>query len=189
MHSPYGFKNSDEFCEMIRSFNGKTPRIAESAFVSEAAYVVGDVEIGEESNVWPCAVIRGDFGKIQIGKNVAVEDNCVIHSGTLSGPIQDVTIGDRVIIGHGAVIHCRSIGNNVLVGMNATILQDAKIGNNCVIGAACLIGQGVNIPDNSLVVGVPGKIKGEPTEQQRWWAKEGYKEYQTLIKLYKEQGL
>ena len=188
MHSPYGFKNSDEFFEMIRSFNGKTPKIAESAFVSEAAYVVGDVEIGEESSVWPCAVIRGDFGKIQIGKNVAVEDNCVIHSGTPSGPMLDVAIGDRVIIGHGAALNCKSIGNNVLIGMNATILHDVEIGNNCVIGAGCLVTQGAKIPDDSFVVGVPGEIKGEPTERQLWWVKEGYKQYLELVAQYKREG-
>jgi carbonic anhydrase/acetyltransferase-like protein (isoleucine patch superfamily) len=174
---------------MVRGLNGKTPRIAESAFVSEAAYVVGDVEIGEESSVWPGAVIRGDLFRIKIGRDVSIEDNCVIHAGPPSAFIGEVTIGERVIIGHGAVLHCRSIGNNVLVGMNATILQDAKIGNNCVIGAACLVGQGVNIPDNSFVVGVPGTIKGQPTEQQHWWTREGYKEYQALIKEYKKQGL
>ena len=79
---------------MIRSFNGKTPRIAESAFISEAAYVIGDVEIGENSSVWPGAVIRGDMGKITIGDNTAIEDNCVIHSGSPKIPwIEDVTIG------------------------------------------------------------------------------------------------
>jgi carbonic anhydrase/acetyltransferase-like protein (isoleucine patch superfamily) len=174
---------------MVRSLNGKTPKIAESAFVSEAAYIVGDVEIGEESNVWPGAVIRGDFGKIRIGKNVAVEDNCVIHSGTPSGPIQDVTIGDKVTIGHGAVLNCKSIGNNVLIGMNATILHDAEIGNDCVIGAACLVSQGARIPDRSFVAGVPGKIKGAPAGQQLYWTKEGYKEYLQLLKHYKKEGL
>ncbi len=81
---------------MIRSFNGKTPRIAESAFVSEAAYIVGDVEIGENCSIWPGAVIRADFGKIKIGTNTAVEDNCVIHSGSPSSPDSagDMAIGD-----------------------------------------------------------------------------------------------
>ena len=174
---------------MIRSFNGKTPKIAESAFVSEAAYVVGDVEIGEESNVWPGAVIRGDFGSIKIGRNVSIEDNCVIHSGTPSSPVGDVSIGDRVIIGHGAVLNCRSIGSYVLIGMNATILHDAEIGNNCVIGAVCLVAQGAKIPDNSFVIGVPGKIKGQPTDQQLWWTREGHKEYLELVNQYKRQGL
>ena len=174
---------------MIRSFNGKTPTVAGSAFVSETAYVVGDVEIGEESNVWPGAVIRGDFYRIKIGRQVSIEDNCVIHAGPPSAVTGDITIGDRVIIGHGAVLHCRSIGSNVLVGMNATILQDARIGNNCVIGAGCLIAQEADIPDHSFVVGVPGKIKGPPTEQQLWWVREGYKDYQGLIKQYKKEGL
>ena len=102
---------------MIKSFRGMTPKIAKTAFVSEAAYVVGDVEIGENSSVWPGAVIRGDFGKIKIGKHTAVEDNCVIHSGSPSSPISDVTIGDNVIIGHSAVSNCRRIGNNVLIGL------------------------------------------------------------------------
>ncbi|MFH0845681.1 MAG: gamma carbonic anhydrase family protein [Pseudomonadota bacterium] len=174
---------------MIRSVNGKTPKIAESAFISEAAYVVGDVEIGEESSVWPCAVIRGDFGKITIGHHTAIEDNCVIHSGTPSAPVGDVFIGNMVHLGHGAMLNCMRIGDNVLIGMNATILHDAEIGNFCIIGANCLVGQGMKIPDNSLVLGVPGKIKGEPSPEQLWWAKEGYKGYTKLMKQYKEQGL
>ena len=174
---------------MIRSFNGKTPKIAESAFVSEAAYVVGDVEIGEESNVWPGTVIRGDVGKITIGRNSSIEDNCVIHSGTPSAPVGDVFIGDRVIIGHGAVLNCQRIGDNVLIGMNATVLHDVEIGSHCVIGAACLVGQGMKIPDNSFVVGVPGKIKGRPTPEQLWWTTQGYKVYLELVHQYKKEGL
>ena len=158
---------------MIRSFNGKTPRIAKSAFVSEAAYVVGDVEIGEKSSVWPGAVIRGDFGAIKIGRDVAVEDGAVIHSGTTSVKMQDTVIGDNVHIGHGAVINCHKIGSNVLVGMNATLLHNAEIGNYCIIGAHCLVSQGMKVPDKSFVAGVPGKVKGEVTEKQLWWVREG----------------
>ncbi len=174
---------------MIKSFSGKTPKIAESAFVSEAAYIIGDVEIGESSSVWPGAVIRGDFGKIKIGKNTAVEDNCVIHSGSPSGPVMDITIGDNVHIGHGAVINCRRIGNNVLIGMNATILHDAEIGDFCIIGAGCLVSQGMQIPDRSFVVGVPGKIKGEISDQQLWWVEKAPQNYAELIKQYKREGL
>jgi carbonic anhydrase/acetyltransferase-like protein (isoleucine patch superfamily) len=172
---------------MIRSFNGKTPKIAESAFVSEAAYVIGDVEIGENSSVWPGAVIRGDSGNIKIGNNTSIEDNCVIHSGL--PPSGDVTIGDKVHIGHGAVINCRRIGNNVLIGMNSTILHDAEIGSFCIIGANCLVKQGMKIPDRSFVAGVPGEIKGEVSPQQLWWVEEGPKIYAELTKQYKEQGL
>ncbi len=174
---------------MIRSFNGKTPRIADSAFVSEAAYIVGEVEIGENSSVWPGAVVRGDFGAIKIGCNVAVEDGAVIHSGTTSVQMQDTVIGDNVHIGHGAVINCRKIGNNVLVGMNATLLHDAEIGNYCIIGAGCVVGQGMQVPDRSFVAGVPGKVKGEVSEKQLWWVRDGTAAYVELAKQYKEQGL
>lgn len=173
---------------MIRAFNGKKPRIAKSAFISEAAYIIGDVEIGEGSSVWPGAVIRADLGKIRIGKNTAIEDNCVIHAGSPSTITADVTIGDEVHIGHGAVVNCRRIGNNVLIGMNATILHDAEIGNGCIIGAGCLVSEGMKIPDNSFVVGVPGKIKGQVSEKQIFWLKEAAKIYAKLVERYKEQG-
>jgi carbonic anhydrase/acetyltransferase-like protein (isoleucine patch superfamily) len=174
---------------MIRSVNGKTPRIAESVFVSERAYVVGDVEIGEGSNVWAGAVIRGDFGKITIGRNSAIEDNCVIHSGTPGPVVGDVTIGDNVLIGHGAVLNCRRIGSNVMIGMNATVLHEVEIGSFCLIGAGCLVAQGMKVPDNSFVAGVPGEIRGEPSPQQKWWIEEGPREYAKLAKQYKEAGL
>jgi len=176
---------------MIRSLGGKTPKIADSAFISEAAYVVGDVEIGENSSVWPGAVIRGDFGQIRIGNNTIIEDTCVIHSGSPSGPVAmaDVTIGDNVQIGHGAVINCPRIGNNVLIGMNATILHDAEIGDFCVIGAGCLVTQGMVIPDRSFVVGVPAEIKGPVSPEQLWWVEEGSPLYHKLARQYKEEGL
>ncbi len=173
---------------MIKAFEGKTPKIAKSALVSEAAHIIGDVEIGENSSVWPGAVIRGDFGKITIGKNTAIEDNCVIHSGSPHSDIKDVTIGNDVHLGHGAVINCRKIGNNVLIGMNATILHEVEIGNFCIIGAGCLVSEGMKIPDNSLVVGVPGKIKGRVSAKQSFWIKEAPQIYAKLVKRYKEQG-
>jgi carbonic anhydrase/acetyltransferase-like protein (isoleucine patch superfamily) len=174
---------------MLRTFNGKTPKIDQSAFVSEAAYVVGDVEIGENSSVWPGAVIRGDFGKIRIGKNTAVEDNCVIHSGSLSSQIGDVIIGNEVHIGHGAVINCRSIGNNVLVGINATILHDAEIGDSCIIGAGCLVSQGMKVPGGSFVAGVPGEIKGAVSPRHSAWIQGAPQGYVELARRYKAQGL
>jgi carbonic anhydrase/acetyltransferase-like protein (isoleucine patch superfamily) len=138
---------------MIRSFNGKSPKIAESAFVSEWAYVVGDVEIGAYSGVWPGAVIRGDFGTIRIGRDTHIEDNSVLHAGT------DMDIGDNVIIGHGAVVHCRRIGNGVLVGNNATLLDQAEIGDSCIVGANSMVATGQKVPPHSLMVGTPARVK------------------------------
>jgi carbonic anhydrase/acetyltransferase-like protein (isoleucine patch superfamily) len=175
---------------MIRSFNGKTPKVAESAFISEAAYVIGDVEIGENSSVWPGAVIRGDMGKIIIGKNVVVEDNCVIHSGSpIIPPTSDVIIGDNVIFGHGAVSNGRRIGNNVMVSMKATILHDAEIGDNSIIAAGCVVTEKMKIPEKSFVVGVPGEIKRKVADYQSYWMKESPRIYAEIAQLYKQQGL
>ncbi len=168
---------------MLRSFDGKAPKVAGSAFVSEAAYVIGDVEIGENSGIWPGAVVRGDFASIRIGCNTMVEDNCVVHGGA---PLE---IGDNVLVGHSVVVHGKKIGSNTLVGNNATILDDAEIGNSCIIGAGCLVSQGMKIPDNSLVVGVPGRIKGQISPQQQQRLEMGPRVYVELARRYKEQGL
>lgn len=169
---------------MIRRLNGKTPKIAASAFISEAAYIVGDVEIGEDSSVWPGAVIRGDFGSIKVGKNSCIEDNCILHSARHS-----LVIGNNVRIGHGAAVNCRIIGNEVLIGMNSTILHEAEIGNQCIIGANCLVMQGMKIPDKSFVTGVPGKVKQEASPEQLLWITKGSDAYTALAREYKEQGL
>lgn len=172
---------------MIRSFGGKTPKVSESAIVDDTAVLIGDVEVGEQSSIWPGAVIRGDMGKIRIGNQTIIEDNCVIHSGRPGSKTEDVFIGDRVIIGHGAVLNCQSIGDYVLIGMNATLLHGARIGSFCIIGAAALVGDGKFIPDYSLVFGVPGRIKGRPSEKQLWWVKHAYEEYEGLIAAYRKQ--
>jgi carbonic anhydrase/acetyltransferase-like protein (isoleucine patch superfamily) len=172
---------------MIKSFNGKTPLIADSAFISEAAYIVGDVEIGEHSSVWPGAIVRGDTGKVVIGKYTAIEDNCVIHSGIPGDG--DTYIGDFCNIAHGAVIHCKSIGDRVMIGIMATVLHNARIGNFCLIGAACLVMEDMVVPDHSFVVGVPGRIKGKVQADQMFWLDRVPEEYAVLAKRYQEEGL
>ena len=137
---------------MIRSLDGNKPKIHPSVFVSEAAYIVGDVEIGEGSSIWPGAVIRGDYGKIIIGKNCSIQDNCVLHTDDY------LELGDNVLMTHGAVIHGGTIGNNVLIGVNAAVLESARVGNYCLIGACALVLADANIPDESLVIGVPGRV-------------------------------
>jgi carbonic anhydrase/acetyltransferase-like protein (isoleucine patch superfamily) len=168
---------------MIRDFGGKTPMVADSAFVSEAAYVVGDVEIGEEASVWPGAVIRGDFAKIKIGRLSVVEDNSVIHAGA------DLVIGSQVIIGHGAVVHCKRIGNHVLVGSHATLLDDVEIDDFCMIGAGSIITPGIAVPSMSYVLGMPGKVKGRLSGEQIVRLKEGASLYARLARKYRQSGL
>jgi len=168
---------------LIRTFDGKTPKIAESAFISEAAYIVGDVEIGDYSNVWPGAVVRADFARIKIGRYVDIEDNCTVHAGN------DVEIGDNVILGHGAVVHSSRVGNNVLIGMNATTLHNSQIGDNCIIAAGAVVTEGMKIPSNSFVAGVPAKVKGPVTEEQRGWTDGHFAFYPPLAKRYKDHKL
>jgi carbonic anhydrase/acetyltransferase-like protein (isoleucine patch superfamily) len=168
---------------MIREFKGKSPKIAPSAFVSEAAYIVGDVEIGENASIWPGTVIRGDFAKVTIGKNTSIEDNCVVHSG------DGVTIGDDVIVGHGAIVHCRKVGNNVLIGNNATILDNAEIGDLCIIGAGSLVTPETKIPAESLAMGVPAQVKGKLLQKQKDQLIAGSAFYIQMAQEYKQQGL
>jgi len=142
---------------VLESFMGKVPCIPDSCFVSDAAYIMGDVELGEACSVWPGAVIRGDTpggihgSQMTIGNNTHIEDNVTVHFTK--------SIGDRVVMGHGAVVEAYSIGNNVLIGDNATILAYSKIGDNCIIAAGSTVTEGMEIPDNSFVTGAPAKIK------------------------------
>ena len=119
-------------------------QIHDTAFIAPGAVVLGDVTIGENSGIWYNAVVRGDRDSIVIGKESNIQDNAVVHLG--SG--YPVEIGDHVTIGHGAIVH------------------GCKIGKNCIIGAGALVTQNVEIPDNSLVIGNPGKVKREVTKEE-----------------------
>ncbi len=161
---------------MIETFDGKTPSIDPSAFVHPLALVRGDVRIGELSVIHAGAVINADLSQINIGDRVMIEDNCVIHAGGYEdwqrGVRTPLTIGDDVILGHGAVVHGTRIGHRVMVGMNATVLQDADIGDYCVIAAGAVVPEGKHIPPRSFVAGVPATIKGELSEKQALWTGE-----------------
>lgn len=168
---------------MIRQFDGKKPSIAATAFVSEAARVIGEVTLGENSSVWPGAVVRGDFASITVGDNCQIEDGCVVHAA------RPMTIGNKVHIGHGAVIHCLKIGDNVLIGSNATLLEGAVIGNGCVVAANCLVNERMEIPEDSFVAGVPAVVKGKTTSAQRSMVEAGVKGYVDMGRQYLEDGL
>lgn len=168
---------------MIYEFDGKTPRIAATAYINKASYVVGDVEIGEESSVWPGAVIRADVSSIKIGDHCHIQDNCVLHAEF------PMIIGENVLLAHCVMMHGKSIGNNTLIGNNATVLDDVEIGNCCVVAAGALVPEGMKVPDFSMVAGVPARIKGKVTEKHMGWVGRGIPIYTSLAKKYKEQGL
>ena len=148
---------------MIRPHRGRTPRIPASAFVDDSAQVIGDVEIGEESSVWMCVVIRGDVNWIRIGRRSNVQDGTVVHVMTKTHP---TTIGDNVTIGHGAIVHGCTIEDQCLIGMGAILLNGAHVGSGSIVAAGTLLVEGMKVPPRSLVMGSPGKVKRSLTDAE-----------------------
>jgi len=147
---------------VIYEFEGKRPKIHESAFIDENAVIIGDVVLEEKTSVWPSAVLRGDVEQIYVGKSSNIQDNVSIH--TSHG--QPTIIGEYVTVGHNAVVHGARIGDCVIIGMGAIVLDGAKVGNHVIIGAGALIPPGKEIPDYSLVIGVPGKVVRQLSEEE-----------------------
>jgi carbonic anhydrase/acetyltransferase-like protein (isoleucine patch superfamily) len=141
---------------VLRPFRGVLPRVASSAFIDDSAQVIGDVEIGDESSVWMCAVIRGDVNMIRIGRRTNVQDAAVVHA--MTGAHQ-TSIGDSVTIGHGAVIHGCTIEQQCLIGMGAILLNGAHVGAGSIVAAGALLIENMRVPPKSLVMGSPAKVK------------------------------
>jgi carbonic anhydrase/acetyltransferase-like protein (isoleucine patch superfamily) len=132
-------------------------------FRADNATVIGNVTLGTDVGIWFGAVIRADKDKIVIGDRSNIQDNCVVHT-TIGHP---VIMGSDVSVGHGAILHGCTIGNRVLVGMGAIVLNGAEIGDGTVIGAGAVVTEGMKVPPGSVVVGIPGKIIKQATEEQQ----------------------
>src|SRR4051812_1879028 len=141
---------------VLRPHRGTPPRIHPTAFVDASAQVIGDVEVGEESSVWMCAVIRGDVHWIKVGKRTSIQDGTVVHAMTGTHP---TSIGDNVTIGHAAVIHGCTVEDQCLIGMGAILLNGAPVGAGSIVAAGTLLVEGQKVPPRSLVMGSPGKVK------------------------------
>lgn len=156
---------------MIREFRNIKPVVDASAYVDQSAQVIGDVVIGPESSVWMNVVIRGDVNEIRVGARTNIQDLTMVHVMRGTHP---TVIGDEVTVGHSAVIHGCTIQDRVLVGMAAVLLNGVTVGHDSVIAAGTLVTEGTDIPPRSLVMGRPGKVKRELTEQEiaeiRWYA-------------------
>ena len=148
---------------MLRPYRGLLPRVHPTAFIDESAQVIGDVEIGEESSVWMCVVVRGDVNRIRIGRRSNVQDGTVVHVMNKTHPTM---IGDNVTIGHAAVVHGCTIDDRCLIGMGAILLNGAHVGTESIVAAGTLLVEGMTVPPRSLVIGSPGKVKRilTPTE-------------------------
>ena len=162
----------------IFEFKGYKPVIHKSSFIHPNATVTGNVIIGRDVYVGPGAAIRGDWGQIIIEDGCNVQENCTIHMF----PGTTVLLKEGAHIGHGAIIHGGTIGKNVLVGMNSVIMDNVEIGDNCIIGALCFVPADTIIPERKVVVGNPGKIIKDVSDNMTEWKTEGTKLYQQLPK-------
>jgi carbonic anhydrase/acetyltransferase-like protein (isoleucine patch superfamily) len=155
---------------MLKNLGDIKPQIHRDAFVAETASVIGDVKIGEGSSVWYGAVIRGDIEDIVVGKYSNIQDNASVHTET------DIPtrIGDYTVVGHNAIIHGCTLGDN------------AVIGDNCIIGAGTVVTEGKKIPDNSMVIGIPGKVVREVTEEEKRAIRDNAVRYNSLYKRHIE---
>ena len=160
------------------SYAKEKPVIDSSAFVAPDADIIGKVKLEENCSVWFHAVLRGDVGAINIGKGSNVQDNATIHCSA----DHPVTIGEKVTVGHNAVVHGATVKDNVLIGMGAVILDGAVIGENSIIGAGALVGGNKIIPANSLVMGLPGKIIRSVTVREAEGIRENAAHYVALAK-------
>ncbi len=164
---------------MIYEFNGYRPVVHETSFVHPQAAVTGNVIIGKNVYVGPGAAIRGDWGEIVIEDGCNVQENCTIHM--FPGTMVRLMAGAHV--GHGAIIHGATIGKNSLIGMNAVIMDNVEIGEECIVGALCFVSAESKIPKRSLVVGNPGKVIREVSDEMIAWKTKGTALYQGLPKV------
>lgn len=163
---------------MVFQFNNYIPVIHESAFIHPHATVTGNVIIGKNVYVGPGAAIRGDWGEIIIEDNCNVQENCTIHMF----PGTTVLLKEMAHIGHGAIVHGATIGRNVLVGMNAVVMDNVEVGDESIVGALCFIKANEKIPPRSIVVGNPHKIVKQVSDEMLQWKTEGTKVYMQLPK-------
>jgi carbonic anhydrase/acetyltransferase-like protein (isoleucine patch superfamily) len=148
---------------MIRPHRGRLPHVHPTVFVDDSAQVIGEVEIGEESSVWMCVVIRGDVNWIRIGRRTNIQDGAVVHGMLGTHP---TTLGDNVTIGHGAMIHGCTVEDRCLIGMGVILLNGSHVGTESIVAAGTLLVEGMRVPPRSLVMGSPGKVKRTLTDDE-----------------------
>ena len=168
---------------MLRSFNGRSPKVHPTAFVSEAAYIVGDVEIGPYSSIWPGTVIRANANKITIGAYVDIQDNCMVHSDS------DAFYGDYVTLGHSVMCHAKTVATHSLIGNGAVVNGEAEIGEHSIIAAGSVVLERVIIPANSFVTGAPAEVRRQTEERHRTLIRNTAEGYARNGQAFKEAGL
>lgn len=166
---------------MIRTFDGRAPRVHKSAFIHDAAEIIGNVTIGRDASVWPMAVLRGDVDAIRIGDRSNIQDNAVLHCR--QG--RPAVVGKGVTIGHGAVVHGARVGDGCLIGMGA-IVMEAELGRECLIAAGAMVPKGMKIPARSLVMGLPAKAVRPLTPGELEHLRQSAKSYALLAARHRK---
>ncbi|MFC5723405.1 gamma carbonic anhydrase family protein [Streptomyces gamaensis] len=169
---------------LIAGVGGKEPRISEGAFTAPTSVVVGEVTLAAGASVWYHAVLRADCGPVTIGAGSNVQDNCTVHVD----PGFPVTVGERVTVGHNAVLHGCTVEDDVLIGMGATVLNGAHIGAGSLVAAQALVPQGMRVPPGSLVAGVPAKVRRELTAEEREHIRVNAQMYGELARAHRDVG-
>ena len=170
---------------MIRSYQGRMPQIPASCYIDLSAQIIGDVTLGERSSVWMNAVLRGDVNSIRVGANSNVQDCAVLHGQRNLYP---VIVGDWVTIGHNATVHGCVVEDTVVIGMGATILNNARIGEGSIIAAGSVVPEHTVVPPRTLWAGVPAKLRRELGEKDRALILEYAKNYLDYVDIYLEES-
>ena len=163
------------------AYDDRTPEVDPEAFVADGATLVGAVRVAADASVWYAAVVRGDGAQIDIGAGSNVQDGSVLHSD----PDFPVRVGERCTIGHRAVVHGCTVGDDSLVGMGAVLLNGVVLGAGCLVAAGSVVLEGTEVPPGSLVAGVPGKVKREVSDAERERIRSGTESYVTRARRYR----
>lgn len=171
----------------LKSYNGVTPELAQGVFIEASAILYGDIQVGEDSSIWPLVVARGDVHKIRIGKRTNIQDGCVLHVSRPSSTLPTglpLLIGDDVTVGHKAMLHACTIGNRVLIGMGAIVLDGANIADEVMVGAGSLIPPGKQLTSGYLYMGSPAKQVRPLTTAEKVFFSESAANYVNLKDEY-----
>jgi carbonic anhydrase/acetyltransferase-like protein (isoleucine patch superfamily) len=168
---------------MIYEYSGVRPRIGENVFLAPGVVVLGDVEIGEGSNLWFYTVVRGDVYPIKIGRKTNIQDHCMLHVTDGRFPLN---IGDGVIVGHRAVLHGCTVHDNALIGIGALVLDGSVVEEGAIVAAGAVVTPGSTVPSNRLAVGIPARATREPTEDERAFHQQNLARYHEYGRRFHE---
>jgi len=167
---------------MIRPFNKIFPRVHDTAFVTDDAILIGDVEIGEDSSVWFGSILRGDVNYIRIGERTNIQDQTIIHVSSKGLP---TIVGDEVTVGHRVTLHACHVERGCLIGIGAILMDGVRVGSHSLVGAGALLTPGTQIPPRSLVIGSPARVKRELTDDELSSLDRSWRNYVELKEQYR----